>query len=75
MKIIKDIKKIRVHKYLRIPAGIFFIILGIIGGLLPFIQGWIFMLLGLTILFGEDFTNLLENMIKKFRNRFKKKSH
>lgn len=40
--------------FLRITLGIIFIILGIIGGLLPVLQGWIFILLALLILFPES---------------------
>ena len=36
---------------LRISLGIIFIILGIIGSLLPVMQGWLFFLLGALVLF------------------------
>ena len=36
---------------LRITLGIIFIILGIIGGFVPIMQGWIFMLLAVLVLF------------------------
>jgi len=39
---------------LRITLGIVFIILGIIGAFLPVIQGWIFMLLAVLVLFPQS---------------------
>lgn len=39
---------------LRLFLGIVFIILGIIGGLLPFLQGWVFMLLAVLVLFPQS---------------------
>lgn len=39
---------------LRITLGIIFIILGIIGGFVPIMQGWIFMLLGVLVLFPQS---------------------
>lgn len=38
------------RKTLRISLGITLVILGIIGGMLPVIQGWMFMIPGLLIL-------------------------
>jgi heme A synthase len=37
--------------FLRIALGVFFLILGVIGGFIPILQGWIFILLGLLVLF------------------------
>lgn len=37
--------------FLRITLGIVFVILGVIGGLLPVLQGWIFFLLAALVLF------------------------
>jgi uncharacterized protein len=39
---------------LRITLGIVFIILGIIGGFVPIMQGWIFMLLAVLVLFPQS---------------------
>ncbi|MFL6245897.1 MAG: hypothetical protein ACJ74H_07730 [Thermoanaerobaculia bacterium] len=39
---------------LRITLGIIFIILGIIGSLLPIMQGWIFFLLAALVLFPQS---------------------
>jgi len=50
------IKKIRKNNLLRIPLGILFIIIGIIGSFIPIFQGWIFLLIGFLILFGPEIT-------------------
>jgi hypothetical protein len=39
---------------LRIILGVVFLILGVIGGFVPIMQGWIFILLGLLVLFPES---------------------
>ena len=39
---------------LRITLGIIFLILGVIGGFVPIMQGWIFILLGILVLFPES---------------------
>jgi len=39
---------------LRIGLGIVFLILGVIGGFVPIMQGWIFVLLGILVLFPES---------------------
>jgi hypothetical protein len=39
---------------LRLFLGAVFIILGIIGGLLPILQGWVFMLLAVLVLFPQS---------------------
>lgn len=39
---------------LRIVLGIVFLILGVIGGFVPIMQGWIFILLGILVLFPES---------------------
>ena len=43
------------NKFIRIPLGILCILIGIIGGFIPIFQGWVFVVLGCTILFGEKF--------------------
>ena len=52
------------HKWVRIPLGILFVIIGFIGGFIPIFQGWVFGVLGLTLLFGEVFTDRLKNIFK-----------
>jgi hypothetical protein len=39
---------------LRIVLGVIFLILGVIGGFVPVMQGWIFILLGILVLFPES---------------------
>ena len=48
---------------LRITLGIFFVILGIIGGFVPIMQGWIFMLLAFLMLFPK--TKMAEKILAK----------
>jgi len=69
----KKMYEVRKNIYLRIPLGILFIILAIIGGFLPVVQGWVFMVIGLTILFGEKFTKLLIKIYKKIKKKFRKR--
>lgn len=71
-KVERNLEKIRSRKYVRIPVGIGLLILGVIGGFLPIIQGWIFIVLGLMVLFGEDFTNWLEELIERVKKKFKR---
>lgn len=40
--------------FLRITLGIVFLILGVIGSLLPVLQGWIFFLLAVLVLFPQS---------------------
>jgi len=40
--------------FLRITLGIIFLILGVIGGFLPVLQGWIFILLAVLVLFPQS---------------------
>jgi len=67
-KIKRMILKIRKHKVLRIPIGISFIIIGIVGLFLPILQGGICIFLGLYILFGDKF----EKYLKEKENETKK---
>jgi heme A synthase len=39
---------------IRITLGIVFLILGVIGGLLPVLQGWVFILLAVLVLFPQS---------------------
>lgn len=48
----------------RIGLGIAFIIFGIIGGFIPILQGWIFITLGLILIFGERITKYLKKQTK-----------
>lgn len=49
----------------RIPLGIIFIMVGVVGGFVPILQGWIFILLGVFLLFGED-------ALQKIKSKFNK---
>ena len=42
------------HLTLRIALGILFTILGVIGSLLPVMQGWVFFLLAILVLFPQS---------------------
>lgn len=55
-KIKLEVKK---RKRLRLFIGAILISLGVIGIIMPILPGWIFVFLGFTILFGEDFMNKL----------------
>mgnify|MGYP001317139644 CR=1 FL=1 len=59
-------KKLEKRRLLRIVIGIASIIVGIIGGFIPILQGWIFILFGSYLLFGEETVN---KHINKIRNR------
>jgi len=43
----------RIRSGVVISLGVFFLILGVVGGFLPVIQGWIFVLIGLALLAEE----------------------
>lgn len=43
----------QIRRGVTIFFGVFFLLLGVIGGFLPVIQGWIFVLIGLTLLAKE----------------------
>ena len=57
-------------KIVRIPLGILCIIIGFIGGFIPIFQGWIFILLGCVLLFGEE---TAKNKIIMIKNKFFRK--
>ena len=59
--------KIKKYNHLRIPIGISFLVIGFIGGFIPIFQGWVFVLLGLTLLFGKKFTSHIKRIKKGFR--------
>ena len=44
------IKKNWIHKYFKIGLGIILLLIGLIGGLIPVFQGWVFGIPGLIIL-------------------------
>ena len=63
-----DSRKRHLHKILRISAGIVFLFLGVVGSLLPILQGWIFFLLALITFFPDHpkVAEVLEKAEPKF---------
>ena len=60
-----------INKILRVVAGIILIIIGLIGGLIPIFQGWIFGIPGL-ILLGSVFPSVntwTKKLLKKLKLR------
>ena len=49
----------------RVWLGLFFILLGINGGFLPIIQGWVFILIGITLIFGPKTFKFLKKKVRK----------
>ena len=60
-----------ISKIFRVVLGIILLIVGLIGGLIPIFQGWIFGLPGLMLL-GSVFTSI-KRMTKKIVSKAKKK--
>ncbi|HLC86667.1 MAG TPA: hypothetical protein VJH65_00095 [Candidatus Nanoarchaeia archaeon] len=58
-------KKFENRKNFKIIIGIGFIFLGVIGGFTPILQGWIFILIGGYLLFGEKFITFFKKFKKK----------
>ena len=58
-----------INKILRVVAGIILIIIGLIGGLIPIFQGWIFGIPGLMLL-GSVFPSV-KTWTKKLLKRLK----
>jgi len=56
-----------IKKIGRISLGILLLLIGVIGGFIPVLQGWVFVLLGLEVL-SKDVP-----FIKKYRDRFMEK--
>ena len=55
-------------KALRIAAGVLFILLGIVSGFIPILQGWIFILIGLFILSYD--IPFVHRRLEELRKRF-----
>lgn len=58
--------KLPKSKALRIILGVFFIIIGILGLVLPILQGWLFLILGATFLGWDGAKKLFKKLKKKF---------
>lgn len=63
----EKLDKARERKAIRIPLGIALILLGIVLGPVPVAQGWIFILLGLYVLFGEEVVEKIKSWLKKMK--------
>lgn len=57
-------------KIIKISAGISFIILGVVSGFLPVLQGWIFNLVGVVLLAEE--IPFLNKYLKRFEQKYPK---
>jgi uncharacterized membrane protein YbaN (DUF454 family) len=55
-----------------ITLGVFFLLLGVIGGFLPVIQGWIFVLIGLALLAEE--LPWVRRRLERLKTRFPKQA-
>ena len=64
-KLRKLINKIKRKPFIRFPLGALCILIGIISGFIPILQGWMFILVGLILLFGEE---NIKKLGKKLRN-------
>ena len=61
-----------ISKIFRVVLGVILLVVGVIGGLIPIFQGWIFGLPGLMLL-GSVFPSI-KRMTKKIVSKAKKKS-
>ncbi len=62
----------RLPLVVRLPLAVFFLALGIIGGFVPILQGWIFVLAAFWLLFPDQAEQLIEK-IKSWFEKFKKR--
>jgi len=63
----------RLPLVVRLPLAVFFLALGIIGGFIPILQGWIFVLAAFWLLFPDQAEQLVDRVRAWFR-KFKKKA-
>jgi hypothetical protein len=62
----------RLPLVVRLPLAVFFLALGIIGGFVPILQGWIFVLAAFWLLFpdhAEQFIGKIKNWFAKFKKK------
>lgn len=57
----------------RLPLAIIFLLIGIISGFIPILQGWMFVLTAFWLIFPDQAEQLIEKIKAKF-DRFKKKT-
>jgi hypothetical protein len=62
----------RLPLVVRLPLAVFFLALGIIGGFVPILQGWIFVLAAFWLLFPDHAEQFVEK-IKRWFAKFKKR--
>jgi uncharacterized membrane protein YbaN (DUF454 family) len=61
-----------IRRGLMIFLGLFFLLLGVIGGFLPVVQGWIFVLIGLVLLAEE--IPWVRHHLERLKSRFPKQA-
>jgi len=61
-----------IRRGVTIAFGVLFLLLGVIGGFLPVIQGWIFVLIGLTLLARE--LPWVRHHLERLKGRFPKQA-
>jgi hypothetical protein len=59
----------RMPLFIRLPLACVFLVLGIIGGFIPILQGWVFIVAALWLLF----PNSTERLLEKIKTKFKRK--
>ena len=59
----------RIKRIIEIVIGILFIILGIIGLFLPFLQGILFILIGIALITHKSFKKIVLSLRKKYKKR------
>ncbi len=57
----------------RLPLALVFLMIGIIGGFIPILQGWVFVLAALWLIF-PDHAEQIVDRIRAWLQRFRKKS-
>ena len=61
-----------IHRGVVISLGVFFLLLGVISGFLPVLQGWIFVLIGLALLAEE--IPWVRRHLERLKTRFPKQA-
>jgi hypothetical protein len=61
----------RMPFFIRVPLALVFFALGILGGFIPVMQGWVFILAGAWLLFPDHSERLVEKIKAKFSKKKK----
>jgi hypothetical protein len=61
----------RLPFFIRVPLALVFFALGILGGFIPIMQGWVFILAGAWLLFPDHSERLVEKIKAKFSKKKK----